>query len=351
MSLPVFRLLLLPVLLLGAFAASPARAQSPKRSASPTPKPAVSPSASPAPSATPYVLPDPVAKVDGDPVSKKELERVTDVLLQSNGRALKDLTPADQRRAFQSVLDDMVVDRILTAKSAGQTVAEMDVEAQYNTLRGQYPTPDAFETELKKTGQTADQVRHNIHLQLAQKQWIDAQIADQTTVTPQEVEKFYKEGPPSKFDAPEMVRVSQILVRVAKDAPPEDALAAEKKIAALADRLKKGESFEAVAKDSSEDPSAKTNGGDMNYITHDRIMPEFGDAAFKLKVGEVSSPVRTQFGYHLIKATDHKAAHNATFDESRDQITAYLQEEKRKEAVTALVKSLREHASVEIYLL
>ena len=290
-----------------------------------------------------------MATVNGEPISRQELEKVTDTLLQSNGRALKDLSPADQRRAFQSVTDDMVIDRILAAKSADVTVPDMDIETQYNVLRSQYPTPEAFDAEMKKSGQTPEQVRHNIRLQLAQKQWIEQQIADQVKVTPEEVEKFYKEGPPSKFDTPEMVRASQILIRVRKEAPPEDALAAEKKINALADRVKKGESFEAVAKDSSEDANAKI-GGDMDYFSRDRIMPEFADAAFKLKVGQVSPPVRTQFGYHLIKVTDHKPAHSATFEEAKDQIAAYLKDEKRKDAVAALVKSLREEAKVEIFL-
>ncbi len=333
-----------------------AAAQTPKKHASPTPKPSASPEVtaqvdtSPAPTGTPYLVPDPAATVDGEPISKKELERVTDTLLQSNGRTLKDLNPADQRRALQSVADDMIVDRILARDSAKENVPDMDIETRYNLLRSQYPTPEAFDTEMKKSGQTPEQVRGSIRLQLAQKQWIEHQIADQVTVTPAEVEKFYKEGPPSKFDTPETVRASQILVSVRKEAPPEDALAAENKIKALADRIKKGEAFEAVAKESSDDPSAKTNGGDMGSFGRNQIMPEFADAAFKLKIGEVSTPVRTQFGYHLIKATEHSPAHNASFSEARDQITTYLQDEKRKDTVAALIKSLREKAKVEVFL-
>ncbi len=340
----------LPTVLSCGFAVGIASAQTAKKNASPTPNASLSPASSPAPASTPYLVPDPAATVDGEPISKKELERVTDTLLQSNGRSLKDLNPADQRRALQSVADDMIVDRVLTRDSAGENVPDLEIETRYNGLRGQYPTPEVFDAELKKSGQTPEQVRHSIRLQLAQKQWIERQIADQVKVTPAEVEKFYKEGPPNKFDSPEMVRASQILVRVSKQAPPEDALAAEKKISALADRIKKGESFEAVAKEASDDPSAKTNGGDMGAFSRDRIMPEFADAAFKLKIGEVSAPVRTQFGYHLIRVTGHTPAHNAPFSEARDQITSFLQEEKRKDAVATLVKSLREKAKVEIFL-
>ena len=348
-SKPDFRRthLLLTSVLLSCFAIGGAFAQTPKKNASPAPKP----STNPTPASTPYVVADPAATVNGEPISKKELERVADALLQSNGRALKDLSPADQRRAFQSVADDMVVDRLLAHEAATEKVPDMDIEARYNVLRNQYPTPEAFDSELKKSGQTPEQVRGSIRLQLAQKQWIEHQIADQVKVTPAEVEKFYKEGPPSKFDSPETVRASHILITVDKQAPPEDALAAEKKINVLADLIKKGTPFETVAKEASDDPSAKTNGGDLNYFTRDRIMPEIADAAFKLKVGEVSAPIRTQFGYHLVKVTDHKPAHTAEFnDDTKAQITAYLQEEKRKNAVAMLVKSLRDKAKVEIFL-
>ena len=345
------RLSLLPLVGYGCLAVGSASAQSPKKHPSPVPKALASPAdASPSLSGTPYVLPDVVAKVDGIPIGKDELTRVTQTLLQGNGRSLKNLSPADQRRAFQSVLDDVIVDKILVHQSADEKVSDLDVEAQYGALRGQYPTPAAFDAELKRTGQTSDQVKQNIHLQLAQKQWIEQQIVDQVKVTPEEVEKFYKEGPPERFDAPEMVKASQILVAVKKDVPPEEALAAEKKITALAERIKKGESYESVGKNAAADPAAGVTTGDMNYFTRDRIMPEFADAAFALKVGEVSAPVRTQLGYHLIKVTDHKAAHHADFNEAKDQISAYLQSEKRQAAVAALVKSLRADAQVEIFL-
>ncbi len=337
----------LPAVLFCGLLAATSSAQSGKKRATPTPTPPVS---APSPSATPYTLPGTVATVDGNAIPSTELTRVTDTLLQSNGRALKDLSPADQRRVFQSVLDDMVIDRILMEKSAGETVADMDVETQFNVLRNQYPTPEAFETELKKSGQTPEVVRRNIHLQLGQKQWIERQITNKVKTTPEEIEKFYKEGSPGRFDAPEMVKARQILVKVTREAPPEDALEAEKKVKGFADRIKKGEAFEAVAKSSSEDPTAKNDGGEMDYFTRDRIMPEFADAAFKLKVGEVSAPVRTQFGYHLIKLTDRKPAHHATFDEVKGQIGDYLSEEKRKEAVATLIQSLRDNAKVEIFV-
>ncbi len=349
------------IVLLAAFffvGASPLLAQRRHSSPSPTPSPSPSPTATPADvnaeqlglaAPSPEVaLPDPVATIDGDPIHPKDLQRVAQALLATNGRTMSELSDADRKKAYQSTLNDMITDRLVAKKSANQAVSDIDVEKHFNDLRNQYGAN--FDAEVKRSGQTVDQIRHNIRTQIAQQQWIEQQIAPDVKVTPQEVEKFYKESPPNRFEAPEMVRASHILVAVRRDAPPEEALAAETKINDLAARVKKGESFEALAKQYSDDPNAKETSGDLDYFSRERIMPEFADAAFKLKVGEVSPPVRTQFGYHLIKLTDRKPAHIATLDESREQIAAYLQDEKRRVAIANLVQQLKDNAKIQNFL-
>lgn len=116
------------------------------------------------------------------------------------------------------------------------------------------------------------------------------------------------------------VRASHILIRVDKDALPEDTLAAYKKIMKIRDRIIKGESFDVVAKETSEDPSArdrkdpnseteiKGNGGDLGYFSVLDMIYPFENGAFNTKVGGVSMPIRTDYGYHLIKVTSKKPA-------------------------------------------
>ena len=106
------------------------------------------------------------------------------------------------------------------------------------------------------------------------------------------------------------VRASHILVQVAADAAPEDTLAAWKRINALRDRVMKGEDFGDVArgKGGSDDPSAPKNGGDLGYFSALQMVYPFETAAFNTKVGEVSAPVRTRFGYHVIKVVDRRPA-------------------------------------------
>ncbi|MFN3875616.1 MAG: peptidylprolyl isomerase, partial [Flavobacteriales bacterium] len=106
------------------------------------------------------------------------------------------------------------------------------------------------------------------------------------------------------------VRASHILVQVAPEASPEDTLAAWRRIAALRERVLKGEDFAAVAKapGGSDDPSAQKNGGDLGWFSALQMVYPFENAAYGTPVGEVSGPVRTRFGYHIVKVTGKRPA-------------------------------------------
>ncbi|MGI4824368.1 MAG: peptidylprolyl isomerase [Janthinobacterium lividum] len=104
------------------------------------------------------------------------------------------------------------------------------------------------------------------------------------------------------------VNASHILIRVAPDANPSDTLAAYQKATALRQRLLAGEDFSTLARANSEDPSAAENGGKLGYFTSMQMVYPFETAAYQTPVGQVSQPVRTRFGYHLIKVNDRRAA-------------------------------------------
>lgn len=106
----------------------------------------------------------------------------------------------------------------------------------------------------------------------------------------------------------EEIRASHILVTVGPDASPEDTTAAWKRITALRARVAGGEDFAKVAASSSDDPSAKSNGGDLGYFSVLQMVYPFETAAYKTPVGQVSQPVRTKFGYHIIKVADRRPA-------------------------------------------
>jgi peptidyl-prolyl cis-trans isomerase C len=145
-----------------------------------------------------------------------------------------------------------------------------------------------------------------------------------------------------QMPAQEEVRARHILIRAA---PGDDkaSKAAEDKIKAIIARLNKGEDFAKLATELTEDPSGKANGGDLGFFTKDQMVPEFADAAFGLEAGKISAPVKTQFGWHVIKVEEKRTKPQPTFDEVKPQIESFL----TRKAQAELVTKLRETAKVE----
>ena len=176
---------------------------------------------------------------------------------------------------------------------------------------------------------------------------MQSQVAGKDTVTADDAKKFY-DANTKEFANPDLVKASHILIRTAPDATTEQLKAAEKKAKAAIVRANKGEDFAKLASELSEEPGAAQRGGDLGYFPKDKMVPEFADAAFAQKVGTVSvTPVKTKFGYHVIKVTDKKPAGTATFDEAKAQIIQFLQAQKRREIFKGIMQELRQSAKIE----
>ena len=143
--------------------------------------------------------------------------------------------------------------------------------------------------------------------------------------------------------APEQeVHARHILIRAAAG-DEKASKQAEDKIKAVIARLKKGEDFAKVANEVTEDPSGKANGGDLGYFSKEQMVPEFSDTAFKLEKGQISEPVKTQFGWHVIKVEDKRVKAPPKFEEVKPQIEQYV----TRKAQAELVTSLRASAKIE----
>jgi peptidyl-prolyl cis-trans isomerase C len=145
-----------------------------------------------------------------------------------------------------------------------------------------------------------------------------------------EMKKLYEESV-AKIQPEEEVRARHILVKT--EAEAKDVLA----------KLKGGADFEKLARELSVDPSAKTNGGDLEYFTKGQMVAEFSEAAFKLNKGQVSTePVKTQFGFHIIKVEDKRQKPVPTYESVKDQVAAYVV----RKAQAELVMKLRAEAKI-----
>lgn len=292
----------------------------------------------------------PVAQVDGVDIPRDAFNREFRQTLDRYERARHDVKPALVERLKDNIVRRLVDQEILAqkAKSLGIQVDPEQLEAKWAEHKKRYGSEEAFAAFLERAGTTAQDVRNNFesnHLREA----VFARVAEDVVVSGEEVRAFFEENR-ARYDEPEMIRASHILIRVPPDAT--EAVVAEKRQKAGDIRkqaVKKGADFAALAKEHGEDPT-NTRGGDLGYFPKGRMVKPFEEAAWRLKIGQVSKLVRTQFGFHIIKKTDRKPASKKKLADVADQIERALLARKRNQAIREALEKWKQDAKVEIFV-
>ena len=287
-----------------------------------------------------------VATVNGVAITSRSFNRALAQVQRRFAQSGKKLEGKNLANVRKNILETLIDRELLYQESEkdGIKVPKEKVNQQVESLKKQFPEKGAFEKALKTVDMTEQELRDQIRRQLAVREMIDTKIAPKVNVSEKEVRAFY-DSHTDIFKRPEEVRASHILVKVASDADKKTVAAARKKIEAAQKRIKKGEDFAKVAKEVSEGPSAK-QGGDLGYFRRGQMVKPFEDAAFGMKVGQVSGVVRTRFGFHLIKVTGKKPASMVPYVKVKDKIRDYLKQKKIQEEVQAMLKSLRQKAKI-----
>ena len=162
-----------------------------------------------------------------------------------------------------------------------------------------------------------------------------------TALTEEAMRKVYDDAV-KQMPQEQEVHARHILIRAAAG---DDAASktAEDKVKAAIERIKKGEDFGKVATEITEDPSGKANGGDLGFFTREQMVPEFAEAAFKLDKGQISEPVKTSFGWHVIKVEDKRTKPAPSYEQVKAQVEQFV----TRKAQAELVQKVREGAKVE----
>lgn len=260
--------------------------------------------------ATPsFAQTDPVvAKVNGAEIRQSDLAAAEEDLGAQAAQLAQ--MPADAKREYLIgyVTDMMLVSKAAEAKKIGDTP---EFKKKLALMRTKLLTESFLEQQAK------------------------------AAATDAEMKKVYDEAI-KQVTPEEEVSARHILIRA--DSSDEKAVKdAETKIKAVAERIKKGEDFAKVAGEVTEDPSGKTNGGDLGFFTKEHMVPEFADVAYKLDKGQVSDPVKTQFGWHIIKVDDKRKKPAPTFEQVKDQVASFVVRKAQAEMIT----KLRADAKVE----
>jgi len=289
-----------------------------------------------------------VVKVNGKSVTALDIQRQEDILMQQIQGYADSAQIAAMKPNLRKQAADNAINRILlegAIKNLGMKADKKTVDERVDYYRKNFVSDEAFNADLAKRGMTADQLRQEIEMGIQAEALFNRRTANLKPATEQETRLFYDNNE-DRFVQPERVRASHILLTVNKD--ETDAARAEKKAEAqrILGELKKGTDFAEAARKYSGCPS-KEQGGDLGYFERGRMVPEFETAAFGLKTGQLSGVVETQFGYHIIKVTDHAKASTVPFDQAKQNIEQYLAQQKKQQALTAYFDSLRSVSKIQ----
>ncbi|MCI0330769.1 MAG: peptidylprolyl isomerase [candidate division Zixibacteria bacterium] len=263
------------------------------------------------------LLVDKVAAVVGkEVITFSELNLQTQMYLAQSGTPPSD--SAGVAALQKKLLDQMVTDQLLLQQAAQDsnlkvTPAEVSAaaEEQLARVKSQFASPAAFAAQLAREGLTERELlkryRETVRGELLKQRLIASRLA-KVTVADFEVRKFYSDYKDSLPESPKQVRLFQILLPVEPAPATLDSLQA--KADAVLAEIKTGLDFGEAARRYSEDPSAE-RGGDIGSYGRGELVPEFERAAFGAKTGELVGPVKTVFGFHLIKvlANDGRKVH------------------------------------------
>ncbi len=222
-----------------------------------------------------------------------------------------------KERVGKTVLRDLIDEKVLSKK---YKVTDEEIDREIERIKEAYGTQ--YDLAVQQNGENV--IRDMVKLDLLRTK----AAIEGIKVTDKELKEYYDNYKPK-------IRASHILVNDEKTAKEVKA------------KLEKGEDFAKLAKEYSQDPGSASNGGDLGWFGPGKMVKEFEDAAYKLKVGEVSDPVKTDYGYHIIKVTDKEK--KKSFDEMKDEIVFEVKRSKLDPTtMQSKVDKLVKDADVEI---
>ena len=298
--------------------------------------------------AVPAELPDVLARVNGDVISKPEFERAIQTIETRAGSPI----PADRRdQIVRGLLDQMVGIKLLRQEAAARKVVvpDADVEARIAEIKKQFPSEEVFSQMLEARKMTIAALRADQRDDLAINRLLSDALKDKVAATPEQIDTFYQENQ-ERFKQPEQVKASHILISVPQGADAAATAASRAKADDILKQVKAGKDFAALAKEHSQDPGSAVNGGDLGYFRQGQMVVPFNEVAFKLATGAVCDLVETQFGFHIIKVVDKKPEQTAPLDDVRSQLKQYLETQNRQRETTAFVAGLRAKGKIEILI-
>jgi peptidyl-prolyl cis-trans isomerase C len=250
----------------------------------------------------------------------------------------------------KEAMDEMVEQELIrqAAEAKGIRVSGEQIDAALAELSEPFKTPEEFTRRIQSEGFTADSYREHVGRMIAAKQYLDGIRASVATVSDEELETYYRDNE-HRLTLPEQVRVRHILLTWKPMGTTDDRAAIRKQMVPILEKARAGEDFAELAREYSDDSTA-SQGGDTGLFQRGQMVPAFESVAFALQPGEISEPVETPFGVHILRLEERQDARLLPLDEVREQLREHIREERMEAAVEQETGRLRQEGEVEVLI-
>lgn len=256
-----------------------------------------------------------VATVNGQPVSRDTFNQ----RLESSPMG---------RQVLQQLVQETLIEEY--AKQNNITVTDAEIDARENQIKANFPS-GSWDEMLKSRGLSEADVRSALREQVI----LDKALSKDVTITPAQVKDYFNKNRAS-FDKPEEVTARHILV-------PNLALANQ-----IEADLKAGQNFSDLAKKYSTDPGSKAKGGELGSFRRGQMVPAFDKYAFSAPIGQISPPIKSPFGYHIIEVESRTPGQKATLASATPQIMDTLRQQQEAPLIQPFLQGLQQKATIVV---
>ena len=234
-------------------------------------------------------------------------------------------------------------EQVLRASSGSASVDAGELDRAMSALRGQFGDEGSFVTALRKDGFWRWQMREVVADVVRAERWIEAKVAPVAIVSREEAARYF-EAHGSEFVRPVRIRLRHIFLA----APTGSAVIEQKRVSMqeIVSRLQRGEEFNALAHEASEDEASKMHGGDLGWVAADRLPAEFWSAIVSLPVNGPPAFVQSHLGFHAVQVLETRPLRAMSFEEAQPEIEQLLANQKRRAAVEQLRAELSQRAAL-----
>ena len=293
-----------------------------------------------------------VAEGKGIKITRAQLDGEVDRALL-NFNLARDKVPAAQFNSLEMNILNQMINRqvaLAEARKSPLTNAAVLAKEQLERMKKNFPDAKAFEEQLAKAKTTEQAMVQEIEQKLEVDHLMRQRVEPSLKApSDEDVQIFYSENP-KLWQRNETVQAQHVLVKVDASADAATKAAKKKTAEAALARVNKGEAFEKVAQEVSDDPGSKARGGELPPFSKGQMTPNFEKVAFSTAPGKTSKVFETPFGFHFLKVKAKEAAKNLKLEDVKNEIMSHLKRLKQGEATRLLLEDLRKEAAVKILL-